>query len=92
LTVQGAAYVLGAAMFAAVGQTLLTIAYQKGHTLLVSLLGYSQVIFTSILGVLIWNDRLSSLSRLGMALVIFSGFMATRFVRPVPLPGQRSYI
>lgn len=92
LTVQGTAYVLGAATFAAVGQTLLTIAYQKGHTLLVSLLGYSQVIFTSILGVLIWKDRLSWLSWLGMALVIFSGLMATRFIRPVPRPGDRSHI
>lgn len=61
---------------------MLTIAYQKGHTLLVSLLG-SQVILTSTLGVLIWDDRWSSLSWLGMALVIFSGFMATRFIRPI---------
>ena len=95
LTVQGTTYVLGAAAFAAVGQTMLTIAYQRGHTLLVSLLGYSQVIFTSILGVLIWNDRLSSLSWLGMTLVILSGFVATRFIRPVaraPSPARHVHI
>ena len=94
LTVQGTAYVLGAATFAAVGQTMLTIAYQRGHTLLVSMLGYSQVIFTSILGVLIWNDRLSLLSWVGMTLVIFSGFLATRFIRPVARvasPASRSH-
>jgi drug/metabolite transporter (DMT)-like permease len=92
LPVRATVYVLGAATFAAVGQTLLTIAYQKGHALLVSLLGYSQVIFTGILGVLIWNDHLSWLSWLGMVLVICSGFAASRFIRPLPSPGRRSYI
>jgi drug/metabolite transporter (DMT)-like permease len=50
--------------------------------MLVSLLGYSQVVFTSLLAMLLWNDRLSLLSWLGMALIIASGAAASMFARP----------
>ncbi len=89
LSARGSVYVLAAAASAALGQIMLTIAYQRGHTLLVSLLGYSQVVFTSILGILIWNERLSVLSWLAMALVMLSGFLATLFMRP-PQPDSPS--
>jgi len=82
MTLPGSMAVLAAAVFAAVGQIMLTLAYQRGHTLLVSLLGYSQVVFTSILGIVIWNDRLTAMSWMGMALVIASGGIATMFIRP----------
>lgn len=84
LTLQGSLAVLAAAVFAAFGQIMLTLAYQRGQTLLVSLLGYSQVVFTSIVGVVVWNDRLPPMSWVGMALVIASGAVATMFMRPAP--------
>jgi drug/metabolite transporter (DMT)-like permease len=80
---QDASYVLGGAVLATLGQAMITIAYQRGQTLLVSLLGYSQVVFTSVLAMLLWDDRLSPLSWLGIALVISSGGAATMFGRPV---------
>ena len=82
LTLEGGLYVVGAGALATAGQAMITLAYQRGQTLLVSLLGYSQVVFTSLLAMLIWNDRLSLLSWLGMALVILSGAGATIFARP----------
>jgi drug/metabolite transporter (DMT)-like permease len=82
MTARGWLAVLAAATCAVIGQIMLTLAYQRGHTLLVSMLGYSQVVFTSVLGLLVWRDELSLLSWLGMALVIFSGAIATTFARP----------
>lgn len=78
---RGAAYLIAIGVFATVGQGLLTIAYQRGHTLLVSLLGYSQVIFTSLIGIVLWGDHRSVSSWLAMGLIIASGVAATIFMR-----------
>ena len=86
LSLAGAICVLGAGTLATAGQGMITLAYQRGQTLLVSLLGYSQVVFTSLLAMLIWNDPLSLLSWLGMALVIASGAAASMFSRPQARP------
>jgi drug/metabolite transporter (DMT)-like permease len=92
LDAEGAVYVIGSGVAATVGQMMLTHAYQRGHTLLVSLLGYSQVVFTSLLGIVIWNDRPSIISWSGMMLVIASGAAATMFARPATAPRrQRAY-
>src|SRR6185437_6164234 len=56
----------------------LTLAYQRGHTMLVALLGYSQIVFTSVLGMALWNDRPTLLGWVGMGLVVASGVVATR--------------
>lgn len=82
LTIDGGLCVLGVGTLATAGQAMITLAYQRGHTMLVSLLGYSQVVFTSLIAMLLWNDRLSLLSWLGMALIIVSGAAASVFARP----------
>jgi drug/metabolite transporter (DMT)-like permease len=89
-SLRGSAYVLAAATLAAIGQIMLTLAYQRGHTFLVSLLGYSQVVFTSVLGILVWNDRLTLMAWLGMALIIVSGFAATMSMRVPQTPDSKS--
>jgi drug/metabolite transporter (DMT)-like permease len=81
IDLQGAAYLLGVGLFATLGQIFVTLAYQRGHTLLVSLLGYSQVVFTSLIGIAVWGDHPTSSSWLAMALIIASGAAATMFVR-----------
>ena len=81
---RGAAYLVAIGVFATIGQVLLTLAYQRGHTLLVSLLGYSQVIFTSLFGIALWGDHPSVSSWLAMGLIIASGVAATLFVRSPP--------
>ena len=61
------------ALFATLGQVMQTRAYEHRDTLLVSLLGYSQVLFTSILGVVLWGDLPTPGWWVGMLLVIGAG-------------------
>jgi drug/metabolite transporter (DMT)-like permease len=81
IDLRGAAIVLSVGLFATLGQILLTLAYQRGHAMLVSLLGYTQVVFTSIIGIVLWGDRPGLGSWLAMALIIASGAVATAFTR-----------
>jgi drug/metabolite transporter (DMT)-like permease len=69
----GLAYVIAVGALATLGQYMLTLAYQRGHTLIVSLLGYSQVVWTSLIGIFLWDNSPTASAWLGMALVIASG-------------------
>jgi drug/metabolite transporter (DMT)-like permease len=91
-SLRGSAYVLTAAVMAAIGQIMLTLAYQRGHTFLVSLLGYSQVVFTSVLGILLWNDKLTLMAWSGMALIILSGFTASVSMKPPKAPDAENSV
>jgi S-adenosylmethionine uptake transporter len=82
---RAAVYLTAMGVFATVGQVLLTLAYQRGHTLLVSLLGYSQVIFATLFGIGLWGEQPRASSWLAMALIVASGVAATVFVRSAPL-------
>jgi drug/metabolite transporter (DMT)-like permease len=82
MELRGAAYLAAMGVFATIGQVLLTLAYQRGHTLLVSLLGYSQVVFTTLLGIALWGERPGVSSWLAIALIVASGGVATVFMRP----------
>ena len=84
----GVMYLCAVGALATFGQIMLTVAYQRGHTLLVSLLGYSQVVFTSLLAVVIWDDQPPLMSWMGMALIVLSGAAATIFVRPAAAPAE----
>jgi len=70
--------------FATVGQIMQTRAYEHPNTLLVSLLGYSQVLFTSILGIALWGDVPRSGWWFGMLLVVGSGIAAVLTARRTP--------
>jgi drug/metabolite transporter (DMT)-like permease len=85
LDLRGATYLVSIGTFATIGQVLLTLAYQRGHTLLVSLLGYSQVIFATLFGIALWGEHPGVSSWLAMALIVASGVAATVFVRSAPL-------
>jgi drug/metabolite transporter (DMT)-like permease len=82
IELRGAMYLVAMGVFATVGQLLLTLAYQRGHTLLVSLLGYSQVVFTTLLGIGLWGEHPGVSSWLAIALIVASGAGATIFMRP----------
>lgn len=77
----GVACVVAVGVLATLGQVLLTLAYQRGHTLLVSLLGYSQVIFTTLIGMALWQDHPGPGSWLAIALIVASGAAATVYTR-----------
>lgn len=78
----GLLYVCSAAAFATLGQCMITVAYQLGHAPLMSLLGYSQVVFTTLLGIALWRDQPPMASWLGIVLIIGSGAVAIFYVRP----------
>jgi drug/metabolite transporter (DMT)-like permease len=90
LSIAGAVYVILSGVTATIGQVFQTHAYQRGHTILVSLLGYSQVVFTTLLGIVIWDQKPAMTSWLGMLLVIASGAMATLRIRSAPVPTPAS--
>lgn len=78
---RGVLLLAGVGTLATVGQLMITFAYQRGRTLVSANLGYTQVVFASLLGILIWNDVLSPLSWLAIAVIVASGIGATALVR-----------
>lgn len=66
---------LGMAVCATLGQLCMTRAYQRGRSLVVASLNYLNVMFSSLFGVLLWNDQLPLLSCVAMLLIIAGGIM-----------------
>ncbi len=61
---------------ASAGQMTITRAYSKGKSMVVASLQYLTVAFTSIYGVLIWNNQLPLLSYGAMALIASAGILS----------------
>ena len=74
-------------LFAALGQWCLTRAYSRGMALVVANLQYLGLVFSSLIGVWLFNDRLSSLSWLGMGIIVTSSVAAT-LLRPKRKPAS----
>ncbi|MBK9244957.1 MAG: DMT family transporter [Burkholderiales bacterium] len=73
----------GVLLLAAVGviallaQLAMTRAYALGHALLTASLQYSAIVFSAILGVILFADRIALAGWVGMAVIIGSGALAT---------------
>jgi S-adenosylmethionine uptake transporter len=73
----------GVLLLAAVGviallaQLAMTRAYALGHALLTASLQYSAIVFSAILGVILFADRIALVGWVGMAVIIGSGALAT---------------
>ena len=80
LSWQASLSVLAMGLAGALGQVFLTFAYEQGHALLVSLLGYAQIVFTTLIGMLWWHEHPGLAAWLGIALIIGSGGIATNFM------------
>ena len=77
--VQGALLLLGIGVSAAVGQIAMTRAYHLGKTLVTANLQYTGIVFSSIWGILIWDDAQGWMGWVGMTIIIGSGVIATFF-------------
>lgn len=77
----GVALLLGVGVLGTAGQLMVTLAYQQGQTLVSANLGYTQVVFASLLGILIWQDVLSPASWVAIAVIVASGTVATTVMR-----------
>lgn len=71
---------LGIGATATVGQFAMTRAYHTGRTLAAGALSYSTVVFSALLGLALWRERLGPEGWLGMALIITGGLLSLRSV------------
>jgi drug/metabolite transporter (DMT)-like permease len=79
---EGALILLGLAVSGTLGQLAMTKAYRDGDTLTVGSLAYSTVVFTALLGLVIWHEEVPLGSWLAMGLVTASGILAARASAP----------
>ncbi len=72
-----AVWLLPMGLLAALGQLCMTYAYSSGATLVVACLNYTGIVFASLYGLLLFEDRIPPLGWAGMGLIITSGIAAT---------------
>jgi|ERR1700674_61661 drug/metabolite transporter (DMT)-like permease len=75
---RGAAILLAIGACATIAQLALTRAYRVGKTLVVGSLGYSTVVFASVLGLILLEEVLPWSSWLGILIIIAAGLFAAR--------------
>jgi len=74
---EGALLLAGVGVSALLAQLAMTRAYGSRHTLLVANLQYSAIVFASIIGVALFGDQIALIGWIGIAVIIFSGVMAS---------------
>lgn len=78
VTVDNIGPLLGLGLTATLAQLAMTRAYKVGRKLLAASLSYLTVVFSALLGMLVWGDRLSLSDLAAMALIVGSGILASR--------------
>jgi len=68
----------GVGCFGVLAQLCMTAAYKRGRTLTSASLAYTTVVFSSALGVLLWNETLPWLAWGGIGLIVISGLVASQ--------------
>lgn len=87
---KGLLLLLSIGITATVAQMAMTRAYRLGKTLVTANLQYTGIVFSSIWGVLLWDDNLSWLGWLGIAVILVSGLAATYYnTRKINAPAGR---
>jgi S-adenosylmethionine uptake transporter len=81
---RAALLLFGVAAFATLAQLAMTRAYKRGKTFVSASLAYTTVIFASLFGMVIWQERLSAGAWMAIALIVASGIVATGFSRANP--------
>lgn len=67
---------LGVGVCGMLGQLAMTMAYKEGRKYLVASFAYLTVVFSALLGVLLWGDALGPDALLGMGLIVGAGMLA----------------
>lgn len=68
---------VGVGVFGALAQLFMTRAYATGKTLAIASLAYTTVVFSTLYGYFLWDERLPLMALAGMLLIILSGIMAS---------------
>ncbi|CAG1006056.1 Pseudopaline exporter CntI [Burkholderiales bacterium] len=71
---------LGMGFCGTFGQLAVTRAYGKGRAAVTAALSYGTVVFSSVLGIIIWQDQLPLTSWLAMGLIMLGGVLAVSAV------------
>jgi drug/metabolite transporter (DMT)-like permease len=81
-TPEGLALLLSIGVFATAGQWLMTRAYAQGPMLVNASLNYLGIVFSALFGWWIFNETLSTLSIVGMMLIVVTGVLAAWLQSP----------
>jgi S-adenosylmethionine uptake transporter len=88
---KGFALLLSIGLTATIAQMAMTRAYRLGKTLVTANLQYTGIVFASMWGVLLWDDRLGWLGWLGIVIILVSGLVATYYnTRNATAPAKHS--
>jgi drug/metabolite transporter (DMT)-like permease len=68
--------VLGVGVTGTLAQLAMTRAYSAGNTLVSGALSYSTILYATIFTVVIWDEKLSVYSWIGMVIIVTSGLLA----------------
>ena len=71
-------YLLGTGLFAAGGQVFLTLAYHRAPAGQISIWGYSNVLFSLGIGMLVWGEHPDVLTYVGGALIVLAALLNRR--------------
>jgi drug/metabolite transporter (DMT)-like permease len=81
VTLANVGILAGVGIFGAAGQLSMTRAYGKGSTLVTAALSYSGIVFSSVFGILVFDEALPPAAWIGMALIAVAGIAAVK-LRP----------
>ncbi len=81
-SLRGAALLLAIGVLATAAQWMMTRAYGTGATMGIAALQYLGIVFASLLGLLLFDERLTALSLAGIALIMVAGVAATLLRTP----------
>lgn len=68
---------LGVGGFGMLAQLCMTRAYRRGRTLVTAVFAYSTVVFSSVFGMLLWDETLPAVAWGGVVLIVSSGLVAS---------------
>lgn len=75
-------YLAGIGIFMSIGQLLIVLAYHQASAGRIAPFNYSVVVFSGLIGWLVWKDTPDFLSLAGIVLVSAGGILSTRFGGP----------
>ncbi len=81
VTGEMALWILAFCVCSTLGQLLLTRAFSHGNMVLAGALQYSVILFSTILGVWVFDDTVTAAASLGMVLIVVSGLAASWFTK-----------
>jgi S-adenosylmethionine uptake transporter len=77
----------GVACFGTAGQIFLTYAYGRGRAMIVATLSYSGIVFSAILGLVVFDEHPPLVAWIGMALIVAAGIIVLRLQAAMPSGG-----